>query len=64
MEFDVILVMDWLFRHFSKIDCYVGKSVEVSPLAISACQAKKCIVDGAIAYSLFVAEKAEETKVV
>ncbi|XP_035543106.1 probable LRR receptor-like serine/threonine-protein kinase RFK1 [Juglans regia] len=61
MEFDLILGMDWLFKHYAKIDCrkYVGASVKATPLLISALQARKCIEDGASAFLLMIVEKTD-----
>ncbi|KAF5459681.1 hypothetical protein F2P56_019608 [Juglans regia] len=75
MEFDLILGMDWLFKHYAKIDCrkrevvfespsediirYVGASVKATPPVISALQARKCIEDGASAFLLMIVEKTD-----
>ncbi|KAF5459720.1 hypothetical protein F2P56_019642, partial [Juglans regia] len=73
MEFDLILGMDWLFKHYAKIDCrkrevvfespsediirYTGASVKATPLVISALQARKCFEVGASAFLLMIVEK-------
>ncbi|XP_040990916.1 uncharacterized protein LOC121238139 [Juglans microcarpa x Juglans regia] len=73
MEFDLILGMDWLFKHYAEIDCrkrevvfkppsenrmsYAGPSVKATPLVISTLQARKCIEDGASTFLLMNVEK-------
>ncbi|XP_042954687.1 uncharacterized protein LOC122291105 [Carya illinoinensis] len=77
MEFDLILRMDWLFKHYAKIDCrkrevvfepptedrmsYARTSVKATPPLISALQARKCIDDGASAFLLITVEKTTKT---
>ncbi|XP_042956291.1 uncharacterized protein LOC122292137 [Carya illinoinensis] len=77
MEFDLILGMDWLFKHYAKIDCrkrevvfepptedrmsYAGTSVKATPPLISALQARKCIDDGASAFLLITVEETTKT---
>ncbi|XP_042958129.1 uncharacterized protein LOC122293683 [Carya illinoinensis] len=77
MEFDLILGMDWLFKHYAKIDCrkrevvfeppiedrmsYAGTSVKATRPLISALQARKCIDDGALAFLLITVEETTKT---
>ncbi|XP_042942629.1 uncharacterized protein LOC122276790 [Carya illinoinensis] len=77
MEFDLILGMDWLFKHYAKIDCrkrelvfepptedrmsYAGTSVKATPPLISALQARKCIDDGASTFLLITVEETTKT---
>ncbi|XP_042983274.1 uncharacterized protein LOC122312677 [Carya illinoinensis] len=77
MEFNLILGMDWLFKHYAKIDCqkrevvfepptedrmsYAGTSVKATPPLISALQARKCIDDGASAFLLITVEETTKT---
>ncbi|XP_042979945.1 uncharacterized protein LOC122310129 [Carya illinoinensis] len=77
MEFDLILRMDWLFKHYAKIDCrkrevmfepptedrmsYTRTSVKATPPSISALQARKCIDDGASAFLLITIEETTKT---
>ncbi|KAF5468689.1 hypothetical protein F2P56_012826 [Juglans regia] len=75
MEFDLILGMDWLFKHYAKIDCwkqevvfespskdiirYVGAPVKATQPVISALQARKCIEVGASAFLLMIVDKTD-----
>ncbi|XP_042969169.1 uncharacterized protein LOC122301871 [Carya illinoinensis] len=77
MEFDLILGMDWLFKHYAKIDCrkrevvfepptedrmsYARTSVKATPPLISALQVRKCIDNGASAFLLITVEETTKT---
>ncbi|XP_042962470.1 uncharacterized protein LOC122296738 [Carya illinoinensis] len=77
MEFNLILGMDWLFKHYVKIDCqkqevvfepptedsmsYAGTSVKATPPLISTLQARKCIDEGVSAFLLIIVEETAET---
>lgn len=78
MEFNLILGMEWLFKHYAKIDCrkrefvfqspnedrfrYVGTSIRTTPPVISTLQARRSIEDGAVAFLAMVVDKSIRNK--
>ncbi|KAF5462771.1 hypothetical protein F2P56_018752 [Juglans regia] len=78
LGFDVIIGMDWLSKHYAKIDCwgkenvfdppevgrvrYMGGNVKASPFPISALQTRNSNASGALAYLALTVEDSHEAK--
>ncbi|KAF5470108.1 hypothetical protein F2P56_010648 [Juglans regia] len=78
LRFDIVLGMDWLFQHFTNINCrscvvsfqlpgedymkFVKSNLKSRPTIISAIQAKKDVASGADAYLVQVVSKPSEKK--
>ncbi|XP_041026913.1 uncharacterized protein LOC121267106 [Juglans microcarpa x Juglans regia] len=78
MEFNLILGMNWLSRHYAKIDCqrrevvfdlpaqericYMGEAIRLDPSVVMPEQVKKSLMNGDIVYLVMMTNITEEPK--